>query len=237
MFDTFGTEHLLTLSIIALIQIGVLVYAGKFSSEKGRNIIRWIVILGLLGHEVIRHIYFAFDGKWDYHTTLPLHLCGLNVFLVAYVLSTKSRRAYPIAYFWAIGAIHSILTPSITDNSPSYYYIEYFFGHSLIILGILFLIVTTDLRPTLRSLHTSILVSLAVIGVIGIINLIFDTNYMYLHYPPEGDNLARFFPDGNYLVILVLAGIIHYYLFYLPYSIHDFLQRKKLFKPKLEELT
>ncbi|HIB58656.1 MAG TPA: hypothetical protein EYO41_05520, partial [Candidatus Marinimicrobia bacterium] len=63
MFDTFGSQHLLTLAIIAALQIGVLVYTGKFASEKGKNIIRWIVVLGLLGHEAIRHIYFAFDGR------------------------------------------------------------------------------------------------------------------------------------------------------------------------------
>ena len=237
MFDTFGSQHLLTLAIIAALQIGVLVYTGKFASEKGKNIIRWIVVMGLLGHEAIRHIYFAFDGRWDYHTILPLHLCGLNVFLVAYVLLTKSHRAYPVAYFWTIGAIHSILTPSITDSFPSYYYIEYFFGHSLTILGILFLIITSDLRPTFRSLNIAIIVSFAVIGLIGAVNLILDANYMYLRYPPEGDNLAQLFPDGNYLVILILVGIIHFYLFYLPYCIRDFVQRKKLFNPKFDKLT
>lgn len=237
MFDTFGSQHLWTLATIVVIQVAVLVYVGKFAAEKWKNIIRWLLVIGLLGHEAIRHIYFAFDGRWDYHTILPLHLCGLNVFLVAYVLLTKSRRAYPVAYFWTIGAIHSILTPSITDSYSSYYYIEYFFGHSLTILGILFLIITSDLRPTFRSLNIAIIVSFAVIGLIGAVNLILDANYMYLRYPPEGDNLAQLFPDGNYLVILILVGIIHFYLFYLPYGIRDFVQRKKLFNPKLDKLT
>jgi len=227
MFNTFGPQHLWTLSTIVVIQVAVLVYARKLASEKGRNIVRWLLIIGLFGHEIVRHAYLTLDGTWDYHTKLPLHLCGLNVFFVAYVLITKNRWAFPIAYFWAIGAMHSILTPNIAYDFPNYYFIEFFFGHSLTILGVLFLIVTTDLRPTFKSLHTSILITFAITGVIGLFNWALDTNYMYLCQAPEGDNLTRFFPDGNYLLLLIAVGIVHFYVFYLPYGILDFVRRRR----------
>ncbi|MFQ6608268.1 MAG: TIGR02206 family membrane protein [Fidelibacterota bacterium] len=232
MFNTFGAQHLWTLLTIAIIQITVLVYVRSFATAKGKNGVRWLLALGLLGHEVLRNTYLVLDNNWDFQTKLPLHLCGLNLFLVAYILLSKDFRAFPLAYFWAIGAIHSILTPNIAYDFPSYYYVEFFFGHSLTILGVLFLMVTTPLRPTFKSLHFSLLISFLVMGVVGFFNWLFNTNYMYLCQAPEGDNLTGLFPTENYLLILIVVGIVHFYLFYLPYGIMDFVRHQKSLNPQ-----
>ena len=84
---------------------------------------------------------------------LPLHLCDFSAIVIAIFLLTGFRPLFIFAYFWGIaGAGMSILTPDSEFAFPHYEYLATMYGHSLILLAVVFSIVNLGQRPYLRDI-------------------------------------------------------------------------------------
>lgn len=214
-----GKEHLWTLAVISLVFTIILIFFRKFASPRTISNGRWTIAFALIMSELSYHVYAINIGTWEVAINLPLNLCGLNVILTSYTLITKNQKTFPFCYFWAIGALHSLLTPIPANPFPHFTYVQFFLGHSLIILGVLFLIVTENMRPTFQSVHKTALVTLLIAGIVALIDIALDANYMFLCEKPTGINITGFMPDALYIPLLLTVGIAHMYLFYIPFAI------------------
>lgn len=152
---------------------------------------------------------------------LPFHLCGVSVVLVPVMLMTRSYALFEVLYFWGIGgATVAILTPDTGSYFPHTLYITYFTSHGLIVAGVLFAIIWYGYRPRFASLVKATL-GLYVYAVAVIpLNLLLDTNYLYLCMKPAGATPMDFMgPWPWYVGILaILAGVVFVFL-YLPWGI------------------
>lgn len=99
-FSLFGARHLVTLALyIGFAALSCKLY--KAADEKKRAQLRGLFAVLLLADEAFKQIGLQIGGNfnWDY---LPLHLCSINIFLIALHAWKPSRLLDNFLYFICI---------------------------------------------------------------------------------------------------------------------------------------
>ena len=213
-FQTFGLTHMIWLLAGVLLCVAACIFYHKLSADKQK---RMLTILGtyIFLQEMVKNLVLVFLGEfsWGY---LPFHLCGINILLISFdiIKQTKVVRSF-LHYFSIPGAALALLFPNWTDMPVwNFFHIHSFTIHILLVMYPLLLVTNnqaqTDLKSALRG--TALLVAMA-IPVYGL-NLLWDTNFMFLMKPDSGNPLEMFekllgshlwgFPILLPLVILVM---------------------------------
>ena len=213
-FQTFGLTHMIWLLAGALLCVAACIFYHKLSADKQK---RMLTILGtyIFLQEMVKNLVLVFLGEfsWGY---LPFHLCGINILLIFFDVIKQTKVVRSFLYYFSIpGAALALLFPNWT-NMPvwNFFHIHSFTIHILLVMYPLLLVTNnqaqTDLKSALRG--TALLVAMA-IPVYGL-NLLWDTNFMFLMKPDSGNPLEMFekllgshlwgFPILLPLVILVM---------------------------------
>ena len=110
-FELFGIPHLVALTIVILVNLG-LIAIGRRLPDRWRIAIRYTLVTLLLVDEALWHGWNWSIGEWSIVKMLPLHLCSVLVFLSAVMLITKSYAIFEFAYLLGIAGAHqALLTP------------------------------------------------------------------------------------------------------------------------------
>ncbi|MCH7575106.1 MAG: TIGR02206 family membrane protein [Candidatus Marinimicrobia bacterium] len=233
MFVQFGPAHRVAMGAVVAAWIVIPLLARRLSAGGRRRIDRALA-LTLVGTEVVQQfIWIVVLERWSLNFSLPLHLCGLSIFILSAALWTHNARLFQVGYFWGVAsAINSILTPELFAGWPSWQFSAFFFFHAMLMLAPLHLVATTPLRPTLSGLHQTFGLTLGVTAVIGGINLALGSNYMFLCRPPMGDNIISLYlsPWPWYIPQLALIALLNFYVVYLPFAIADYRRHKTTVK-------
>ena len=92
-FSLFGKTHLIWLATFVILAVAVSIIYRKLSS-KARNIMRIAVAILILLDEIWKWVFLFIGGTYQ-HSYLPLHLCSINVFLVAFhILDNVACRQF-----------------------------------------------------------------------------------------------------------------------------------------------
>lgn len=202
LFEVFSLNHIIPLLSII---IGVyLIYHFRFKLRDYRHE-KWIrygiAILAIL-LEVSFQVWQMAHGKWDFAESLPLHLCRLTSYLGIFIMFSKNKKVFEIAYFWSLAGVVSILFPDILHGPDRYRYYHFMMSHILFFYMYMYLLFVLDFRLTFQSFKKSF-IALFVLAVFIIIpiNNIFGMNYMYLLEP--GDTPFTIFWGYGYAVYLI----------------------------------
>ncbi len=217
-FQLFGPAHLLTLAIIGL--AGVML--SRAPPRRAPGAIAWSMAVLLLVQELVKQYYFNVVAGQPWTDTLPLDFCRINEFLCIYMLIRRSYRVFEIAYFWAICASGlAMLTPDLTHGFPDVRYLMFFLGHGLVVLAAVYAIAAYGFRPTLRSVGRAIVVTLVYTVLIAGINLLLDSNYLFLRQRPAAASAMDFFgPWPVYIFVSAIFAVLLFFLAYLPFARH-----------------
>ena len=181
----------------------------KLLSEKQINLGTLSIITISIGLDIFDTIYRIADNNFSIVDDLPLHMCGLSLYLGAYTLYNKYQQGFELCYFWGIGgALQAILTPDSTDFTNSYYIFTFMLSHSLIVLSVLWMIIVLDMRFRAFALLRTILITNILLIPMGIINLLLKSNYFYLCEKPPADNPFLIGEWPIYLLYLEFFAII-----------------------------
>lgn len=137
-------------------------------------------------------LYKAADEKK--RAQLPLHLCSINIFLIALYAWKPSRLLDNFLYFICIpAATAALLFPTWTSLPAA----NFMFWHStsvhiLLAAYPIMLFSGGDIRPSVRYMGKCFLLLLAMAVPIYCVNLLLDTNFVFLMYAPDGNPLAWF---------------------------------------------
>jgi len=221
-FVLFGQAHWATLLLIAAVSAGLPLWAHRTLAHKAQYRLGAGIAALLIGQEILDVGLRALYG-WPWSELLPLHLCGLAVFLTAWVLIGRSYRVYEVVYFWAWGGtLQALLTPDLAVGFPAPEYLAFFAGHGLVILGILYATLVYRYRPWPKSILRSLVALLAVAAVVAPINLWLDTNYLFLSEKPSQASLMDYLgPWPWYILGLAALGVFSCLLYYSPFFIRD----------------
>ena len=219
-WSLFSGYHFLWLGILAVFAAVLSVQYKKRNAEQ-RAKWRKAMAAAIILDEIWKMFWLTVGGRYlpDY---LPLHLCSINIILIAIHAWKPSKMLDNFLYGVCIpGAMAAMLFSSWTSLPPlNFMHLHSFTIHILLITYPVMLTVGGDIRPDWRMLPKCILFTLCMAVPVYLVNLALDTNFMFLMYAEEGNPLLIFEElFGNHLLgIPVLATVfvgVMYLILYL----------------------
>ncbi len=191
-FSLFGVRHLATLALFAL--TAALCCRGYArADEKRRARMRKAFAVLLLMDEAFKQIGLQIGGNFD-ASYLPLHLCSINIFLIALHAWRPSEALDNFLYYICIpAATAALLFPTWTSlPAMNFMFLHSTSVHILLAVYPMMLFAAGDIRPSAKRIGKSLLLLLVMAVPIYAVNCLLNTNFMFLMYAPDGNPLAWF---------------------------------------------
>ena len=191
-FQAYGLTHILWLLAGAAFCVAACVFFKNLSDDKRKTALK-ILGIYIFAQEMVKNLVLIIMGEfsWGY---LPFHLCGINILLIAFDVLKQTKIVRSFLYYFAIpGALLALLFPNWTEMPVwNFFHLHSFTIHILLVLYPMLLVTTnqaaTDLRSALKSVALLVISAIPVYGL----NLLWDTNFMFLMKPDSGNPLEMF---------------------------------------------
>ena len=230
-FKIFGFEHLLTIFLIICFSVLFPFLLRNLKTSSKSKIALGLAIFIIL-NELIKPFYYPalYPERYDFLSTLPLHLCNLASLFIAIFFISKIRFFFNLSFFWGISGVLMALTqPDYPYDFPHLHFILFNFNHALLLFSIFFAFITLKNIPDFKSYQDTIFYSIPIVLVVFSINLLINflskntvANYMYLIEFPLGENLTRFMPDPPFHVLIFIPiALLLFSITYLPFYFKD----------------
>ena len=167
--------------------------------------------------QFLLYSWYAMNHEWNVSDALPPYPCRLTTLLVLLMLLTKRTFLLNFTFYWGvIGALLALLSPDTNNlGFPNAMFIQFFLGHSVLLLGIIFIVVTTDFSLTKQGLVTTYKQSIIYFALMFIINSIFGSNYAYLRELPPSVFLTWAPSYPWHIPLIIIAIFLLFYVLYL----------------------
>lgn len=219
-FAHFDWMHLSWLAVFLTVTVVNSIWYRKLDSA-GKGKWKKIVAALLLADEAFKDIMLIVGGRF-LPSYLPLHLCSINILLIMIHAWKPSKLLGGYLYTVGIpGAIAALLFPTWTSLPfMNFMHLHSFTVHILLALYPIVLAASGELAPELKRLPQYLLLLVGMAIPIYGINLLLNTNFMFLMSADEGNPLYMFEQMwGNHLLgfpVLIAAVLI---VMYIPLTI------------------
>lgn len=225
-FPQFGTIHMLWLAFFLIATVLNCLWYRKMGSA-GRDKWKKVIAVLLIADEVFKVVMLIIGGRYI-AKYLPLHLCSINIFLIA-IHAWKPHKALS-AFLYTVcipGAVAALLFPSWTLLPlQNFMHIHSFTIHILLAMYPVVLTAGGELKPRAKNIPQCLLLLVGMAIPIAGVNLLLDTNFMFLMYPEEGNPLNWFAQAwGGHLLgfpVLIAAVLL---VMYLPVELYHRLRK------------
>ena len=190
-FKLFGVSHLIVLALTLATPALLILIARKADSPRLTKGLCWALAAVLLGNELGHYAWQAQSRTLlgFMQNALPLHLCGLALYMTVITLVTRKQLVFEMACFWGlVGTPQALLTPTVDVDFPAYWFIQFFICHCGIMVGVLFAIGALKMRPRRGSMWRVFWITNVCMLLIGGFDYFTGANYMYLRAVPEVDS-------------------------------------------------
>lgn len=213
-FNIFGGYHLISLLIPVLI-ITLFIYIAKKYDVKRSSIILAIVII------LIRSVRYVFDISIDEFKLIDLvsmHICHIDLFVLLICLFKPNRKLFVFTFLIGIPtALAVALFPGRIHPEPGLIRAIFFImSHTMLVMGSIYLLIVYKFEIKKSDLKLYYLISLIGIIVIYFVNILLNTNYMYLVTAPAGTVLeslsnatGSFYVLSIYLILTSLFSLLY----------------------------
>ena len=189
-FPLFGACHLAWLVIIIGIGIAFVRWYCR-QADRMRQCTQHILGVTMPVIALYRDSVLMLTGHWG-KGFLPLHLCGMALWIAPLYIFTKRRWIGVIYVTLCVpGALGALLFPD-WNMYPlwNYMHIHAFISHGLLVIFGFVLICSGEVLPRWRELYIPVLFGAAGFSGIHWINDRLHTNYWFLNVPSEGSPLT-----------------------------------------------
>jgi len=226
-FTHFGPVHIAWLILFVIVVTANCIWYPKLD-DLGKKRWRRTIACILVGSELTETAILLGLGlfTWDY---LPLHLCNMNVYMILIHAFKPSKLLDNFLYMVCIpGALAAILFPSWTELPLlNAYHLNSSIVHILLVTYPVTLTVSGELNPRANMILKCLGFLAAMAVPIYGLNLLLDTNFMFLMYAEPGNPLYWFGQNwGSHLwgFPVIIAGIL--IVLYVPMELYHKLKKK-----------
>lgn len=204
----------------------LIIIIGLYFKKKNKaHQISLILFWTLLLRELIYFIYLFATDKFTLRDSLPLHMCNISYIFIIIVLYTKNQRLFEFLLMLSLaGAIQSLLTPELTHGFSEGFFIDFYFVHAGLFFLPIYCFKVLDMRLRHRSWWDAFLLGNAILLIVGLINWILNSNYIYLCTPPKADNPFVMGGFPYHLIGFEVFGFIHIVVIYIIF--HHIIPKK-----------
>ncbi|WP_164670727.1 TIGR02206 family membrane protein [Virgibacillus doumboii] len=227
-FVAFGPSHI---TVLVIYFTGIVLFTIAFRKIMDNtylyNTIRWILFILLLISEVSYQTWTAITGIWSLSEHMPLHLCGIAGITGMIALITYNKKLIQITFFIGlIPAFLALVTPELPYDFPHYRFWKFFVHHLSISWVSIFLVATSSVKVTLKSMLETYGYLLLFAFIIGVFfNPIMESNYLYLSHTPTASTPLDLLGNGFwYYFNLCLLAIV---VFFIQLQVYKLFTRKK----------
>ena len=216
-FNTFDLTHIVWLLIGVLFCVGACILYKKLSA-RGQKIMLTSLGVYIFFQEMLKNVVVAAVGEfsWGY---LPFHLCGINILLIFFdtIKQTKIVRNF-LYYFGIPGAALALIFPNWTSQPVwNFFHLHSFIIHILIAMYPLILVTSGQVEMNIKSAFKSLILLVGFAIPVYFLNLLWDTNFMFLMESDSGNPL-EFFENllGSHLWGFPILLPVVIFIMYLP---------------------
>lgn len=218
-FHLFGTVHLTWLAIAAVAWIFSSILYKKLD-EKGKRIMLISLAAFIVLYEIVMNIVYIATNQWTYGV-LPLHLCGINIFVCAFYALKPNKLTADFLYGICLpGALFALATPSWTALPMwNFFHIHSEILHIILVMFPLLLLVD-GFKPNAKNLWKLFLILIGMCVPLFFLNMKLGTNFFFVNNDDNNALLVAFgniFPD--YRIGLVLTLAVLWLAMFLPWAI------------------
>jgi len=175
------------------------------------KLLGWVLIVIF----VVSNVISFENGSWNLQDNLPFQICYISYLIGIVLLFTKKQWMFEWMYFIGIiGGVYALLTPILTIGNSSWFYFEFYFLHSSIILIPLVLLTGKGMKIRVDSWWKTMLRLQIPILILLPLNYILDANYMFLAEKPIVDNPFLIGEWPFYLIIIDIITLLHVVVIY-----------------------
>lgn len=210
-FSHYDALHLGWLAaLVVILLLNCLLY--RKLGQKGRDTWKKAVAILLVLDEVFKHAMLLVGGNFAV-SYLPLHLCSINIFLIAFHAWKPSKLLDNFLYMVCIpGTAAALLFPTWTGLPlMNFMHLHSFTVHILLMLYPLVLAVCGELKLSARMIPKCLGLLVVMAAVIYGVNLLLDTNFMFLMSADPGNPLYWFGQNwGSHLLgfPVIIVGVL-----------------------------
>ena len=158
---------------------------------------------------------------------LPLQLCHISYWLtvICLIMSLSNKKYqyqnyfFNCAYVFGFGALQGIITVDLTGLYTFGDILALHLQHSIIVLNIIWLIMSFKMKFNVKGIFQAFATINFLAVIIGFINYLLNSNYMFLCYPPNIDNMLIAGEWPYYIIVIEILFIMIGYILYLPFKI------------------
>ncbi len=202
--------------VLTFLVFGSLIWLGRKALELGFELkFRYLLAGIFIIREVFLFAYIVRSGLFTFQDSLPLHFCGISYIILVFFLIQPKAFLFEFLLMLSLGgAIQSFVTPELTHGYSPYFIIDYYFSHGAIIFVPLYAIFVFKMKPRHKSWIRVWLFGNLVLGLVYLLNLALESNYIYLMRAPDADNPLILHPYPMHLIGFQIFGLLHILLFY-----------------------
>ncbi len=226
-FSHYDGLHLIWLAIFLVVTVANCIWYRKLGN-KGKDRWKKTVAILLIADEIYKMVMLFIGGRYN-ASYLPLHLCSINIFIIAIHAWRPSKLLNNFLYTVCIpGALAALLFPSWSSLPlQNFMHLHSFTVHILLALYPIVLAAAGELAPDVKAIPKCLLLLIGMAIPIYGINLLLDTNFMFL-MEADSTNPLYIFEQlwGNHLYgyPIIIAGIL--IVMYVPLMIFRKIKNK-----------
>lgn len=229
----FSPTHFAWLAVTAIV-LFLLVRAYRRMNGEARRRFTRVIMITIIALEVIREGWVLIIGHYDIRRHMPLHLCGIMIFIEAIAVFSEKPFFKEFSYACGLpGAAMALITPE-----PSGYpfwnlqYLQSIFVHALLVLIPLLWITGDGFRPNIRALPKNLLLLAGLTAFCFGLNTLLggNANYMFVQFAPKDtpiDLFSQLVGWPWYIGLLLVFVFVIWVLMYVPWEISAAVRRSK----------
>lgn len=228
-FSHFDMLHITWLLVFLSILILSAAHYHKLDSLR-RNRWKKTVAILLVADEIFKIAVLLATDQYE-PGYLPLHLCSINIFVISLHAWKPSETLGNFLYTVCIpGTMAALLFPNWTKLPLlNAMHIHSFTVHILLALYPIVLVANGELKPRLSGVPKSLGLLMLMVIPVYFVNLLLDTNFMFLMFADKGNPLFWFGEHwGSHLwgFPVITAGVL--LVMYGPLQLHRTFHKKAL---------
>lgn len=208
LFSSYSAEHFIVLLLFLGFCIWFITFMRTRSQEVQRKVL--LVMAAMMSLSQLMKIPLnMYTGTFDVTHDIPLHMCNFLPFVLVWVYMKRDKNTWSVIFFWVVlGVSQANFTPSVQFSLFHYDAIRYWMVHLLLVLVALYPAIEWGWDLKLRDVGRSVVVLNFVALVIGGINLLLGSNYLYVMGKPPGTTFFSILPEWPvYLIYLELIFV------------------------------
>lgn len=228
-FSHYDGLHLSWLAAFVIVAVICCIWYKK-ASPAAQSCWNKVVAVLIVLDEIFKMAMLAIGGRYtlDY---LPLHLCSINIFIIAIHAWKPNKTIGSFLYMVCIpGALAALLFPTwSTLPIGNFMHIHSFTVHILLALYPIVLAIGGRIEVSIKHVPKCLLMLLCMAVPIYVFNVIFDTNFMFLMSADPGNPLYMFEQMwGSHLLgfPVIITGII--LVMYVPLELYRKIKSKRV---------